>query len=114
MSDPKKKPQAEPAPSAPEAPSEATPAPLGRPSDSSEEAKLHAELLAEENKLLKEQLAALQGIGAKAKEADSTGEKRPFALVNMLGVGRRAIKPGDALSESETLGLKAGSDFEIR
>lgn len=108
----KKKDEAAEAPAAAAKPDEG--ASLGRPADDAEELKLQHDLLAEENRYLRERLVALEGIGAKAKEADSTGTKRPFSLVQMFGVGRREIKAGDPLNEAETKGLKEGSDFELR
>jgi len=95
---------------APEASSDAA---LARPIEQAEELKLHNDLLAEENRTLREQLEALKGIGAKAKEADSTGAKRPFSKVHMFGHGHRVVNSGDPLHDHELPGLSP-DDYEWR
>lgn len=84
--------------------------------------KAEIQALREENRQLAQQVNVLKAAldervksdSAKAKAKDDSIRREPKALGNILGVGRRMIKPGDVLFPEELEGLVPGVHYEVR
>lgn len=72
--------------------------------------KIERDRLAEEAKMLQERVDALQDLNKPApKGAPAKGT--PYALVHIIGKGRRDVKPGDKLLDEELKGLRCKGEY---
>jgi len=109
-------------PQTPQTPPTGKPPEGTRPLDSETERVLRGELadLREKLRLADEKNEALESLleeqekaRAAAKAKKSTGPKVPLAKIEILGEGRRVIKVGSQLRQSELEGLTEGVHYDL-
>lgn len=112
MPDPDKKPDETPK----------TDAPAIRPMSADTEKELRATIARLQDDLatsqaevraLNELIAEQEKARADAKAKKLAGPTGPIALVQILGEGRRVVKPGQSLKQSELDGLTEGEHFKL-
>lgn len=79
-----------------------------------DELVIENQLLADQVKALEAKVASLEAAATEKKEAKKSGKGVPHALVQIVGNGRRLVKPGMPLAADEAEGLTEGVHFETR
>lgn len=102
-------------------PKDPKPAPPSAKTEDEREKDILIGRLTTDNKALREELDAMKALEAErdaaaaAAKSDKAAKaaKVPVAKTNILGDGRREVKPGDRLTANEAASLKEGEHFDL-